>query len=112
MTCSFQKPEPEQPLHQRRIPAGIPSPDACILLEDTIAEYLKAPGLSDEVRMFIEENMIERRRSPIAIKDTPEYRSADGVLTHALWMRAKSTPKYEIPFQKVWYLALKGSCGA
>jgi acyl-CoA thioesterase 8 len=83
------------------MPPGIPSPDACRLVEDSIAEYLKAPGLTDELRMLIDENMTERKMSPIAIKDTPSFRSADGVLTQAFWMRAKAIPKYELPFQKV-----------
>lgn len=83
------------------MPPGIPSPNACILVEDAIAEHLKAPGLSDELRRLIQENVVERRMSPIAIKDTPTYHSPDGVLTQAFWMRAKSIPKYELPFQKV-----------
>jgi acyl-CoA thioesterase 8 len=83
------------------MPPGIPSPDACRLVEDSIAEYLKAPGLTDELRMLIDENMTERKMSPIAIKDTPSFKSADGVLTQAFWMRAKAIPKYQLPFQKV-----------
>ncbi|KIM20399.1 hypothetical protein M408DRAFT_82054 [Serendipita vermifera MAFF 305830] len=100
MTCSFQKPELEQPIHQRPMPPGIPSPNACLLVEEELAQYLNAPDLSDELRKYIQQNILERQKGPIAIKDTPKYRSADGVLTQAFWMRAKAVPKYELPFQK------------
>jgi hypothetical protein len=70
-------------------------------VEDSIAEYLKVPGLTDELRLLIQENMTERKMSPIAIKESPAFKTADGILTQAFWMRAKSIPKYELPFQKV-----------
>ena len=39
--------------------------------------------------------------SPVAVKDTPIFRTQDGILTQAFWMKAKSIPKYELPFQRV-----------
>ncbi|KAG8817622.1 hypothetical protein FRC18_000417, partial [Serendipita sp. 400] len=100
MTCSFQKDEPGQPIHQRPMPQGVPSPDACKLVEDVFEEYLQSAKLTEEMKIIIKENIIERRKSPIAIKDTPVFRTADGILTQAFWMRAKSVPKYELPFQR------------
>jgi acyl-CoA thioesterase len=100
MICSFQRPEPEQPLFQRTMPS-VPSPNACILVEDALEKKLGTPGLTPELRELILEIIAERRTGPIAIKDTPLYRSSDGKLTQAFWMRAKSIPRYELPFQKV-----------
>ncbi|KAG8833121.1 hypothetical protein FRC17_011303 [Serendipita sp. 399] len=99
MTCSFQKEEIGQPVHQRTMPQGIPSPDACKLAEEVLEEQLQR-DLSEKIKALIRENVIERRKSPIAIKDTPVFKTADGILTQGFWMRAKSVPKYEIPFQK------------
>ena len=70
-------------------------------MEDALAELLNTPNLTKELRALIQENVAERKMSPIAIKDTPKHRSADGILTQAFWMRAKAIPKYELPFQKV-----------
>lgn len=105
MTCSFQKMESDQPEFQRVMPS-VPAPEACILVEDELEKYLTSSKLSSELRTLIEENVIERRMSPIAIKDTPTKRSSEGVLTQAFWMRAKSIPKYELPFRKVCSLSL------
>ncbi|KAG8833605.1 hypothetical protein FRC17_010357 [Serendipita sp. 399] len=83
------------------MPQGIPSPDACKLAEEVLEEQLQR-DLSERIKALIRENVIERRKSPIAIKDTPVFKTADGILTQGFWMRAKSVPKYEIPFQKPW----------
>lgn len=100
LTCSFQKLEPNQPKFQRAMPS-VPPPDACILTEDEIAKYLSIPDLSEPLRKLVQENIVERRMSPIAMKETPANRGPDGILTQCFWMRAKSIPRYELPFQKV-----------
>lgn len=79
----------------------VPSADACLLVEDALEQRLKTPGLTNELRELIIENITERRLGPIAIKDTPLQRASDGILTQAFWMRAKSVPRYELHFQKV-----------
>ncbi|CCA68825.1 probable peroxisomal acyl-coenzyme A thioester hydrolase 1 [Serendipita indica DSM 11827] len=100
MTCSFQKDEPGQPIHQRAMPPGVPSPDACKLVEDVLEERLADPRIPEYIKPWIKENAIERRMSPVAVKDTPIFRSQDGILNQAFWMKAKSIPKYELPFQR------------
>lgn len=100
MTCSFQRPEPEQPIFHRTMPSGVPSPNACVLVEEEWKNLLKTPDLSPSLRTLIEENIVERRASPIAIKDTPVFRTADNITTQAFWMKAKHIPRFELPFQK------------
>ncbi|KAH6917568.1 thioesterase-like superfamily-domain-containing protein [Coprinopsis sp. MPI-PUGE-AT-0042] len=76
MLCSFQKPEPWQPAHHWPMPSGVKSPEECELQE-------------------------ERSRSPIALKVAAEHdTSKDGIVRYMYWMKARSIPKYETPFQK------------
>jgi acyl-CoA thioesterase 8 len=85
---------------------SVPSPNACVLVEDALEEKLHTTsGLTPELREIIQENIAERLMGPIAIKDAPLQRSSDGTLTHACWMRAKSIPRYELHFQKVPFLS-------
>ena len=48
----------------------------------------------------------ERSRSPIALKIAAEHdTSKDGIVRYMYWMKARSIPKYETPFQKVRLLS-------
>jgi len=44
----------------------------------------------------------ERSRSPIELRVAAEHEtSSEGIVRYMWWMRARSIPKYEAPFQKV-----------
>ncbi|KAJ2920347.1 hypothetical protein MD484_g97, partial [Candolleomyces efflorescens] len=100
MICSFQKPEPWQPQQQWPMPK-VPSPDDCELQETRYARVLEREDLPQDSRDFFQALHYERSRSPISIKVAAEHEhSADGVIRYMYWMRARSIPKYEAPFQK------------
>lgn len=100
MICSFQKPEPWQPQQQWPMPK-VPSPDNCELQETRYARVLESKDLSQDSRDFFQALHYERSRSPISIKVAAEHdHSADGVVRYMYWMKARSIPKYEAPFQK------------
>ncbi|KAJ2928887.1 hypothetical protein H1R20_g8182, partial [Candolleomyces eurysporus] len=100
MICSFQKPEPWQPQQQWPMPK-VPKPDDCELQEVRYARVLENKDISQDSKDFFQALHYERSRSPVAIKVAAEHDlSVDGVVRYMYWMRARSIPKYEAPFQK------------
>lgn len=100
MLCSFQLPESWQPQHQWPIPK-VPSPEECDLQEVRYAKMLERPDLNPKVRDFFEAVIAERAKSPIAIKVAMDGElSPEGVERYMYWMKARSIPKYDAPFQK------------
>jgi len=104
MTCSFQKNEPLQPRHQWTMPS-VPPPEQCDDEEAAISRLLDrtADGraLSPNILEMLKERIAERAKSPIAIKLAHGYKESEGgVVRYAYWMKARSIPKYEAPFQK------------
>jgi len=99
MLCSFQKPEPWQPVHQWTMPQ-VPSPEQC---EDAEAMYARAiqnfKSNPKVVRIF-QARLSERSKSPIAIKDAKYHTNQDGTVRYMYWMKARDIPKYEAHFQK------------
>ncbi|KIY61740.1 Thioesterase/thiol ester dehydrase-isomerase [Cylindrobasidium torrendii FP15055 ss-10] len=101
LLCSFQKPEPWQPEMQWQMPSGVPMPDECSLEEDIFLADSKRPGIDPRLKYFFETYAEERRRSPISIKRAAEHQlTPEGHIRYMYWMRAKSIPKYDAPFQK------------
>ena len=94
-------------------------PDQCELQEARFARVLQNPSVPAQVKDFYQAVMTvcpicsslshyadgsieERARSPIALKVAAEGDiSADGVERYMYWMKARSIPQYEAPFQKV-----------
>lgn len=67
-------PDFAQPSFSEQMPQGIPMPDQCELEEDRWSSYLqseKGRRLPPKVREGLQGYMIERRQSPIAIKEVP-----------------------------------------
>jgi len=101
MLCSFQKPEPWQPTHQWPMPAGVPPPEECEDHEQRYARVIADPKSSERAKALAREFTAERSKSPIAIKLALEHDvSKDGVVRYMYWMKARSIPNYEAPFQK------------
>jgi len=99
MLCSFQRPEPWQPVHQWTMPQ-VPSPEQC---EDEETVYARAiqNSKSIKVMLILQERLAERSKSPIAIKCAKEHHvNQDGTIRYMYWMKARDIPKYEAHFQK------------
>ncbi|EAU93444.2 thioesterase II [Coprinopsis cinerea okayama7 len=102
MLCSFQKPEALQPNHQWPMPQA-PPPEECEYQEEKYRRLIaqNGDGMSPKVKELYEAIAYERSRSPVAIKVALEHDvSADGIVRYMYWMRARSIPKYDAPFQK------------
>ncbi|KAG2023819.1 thioesterase II [Coprinopsis cinerea AmutBmut pab1-1] len=102
MLCSFQKPEALQPNHQWPMPQA-PPPEECEYQEEKYRRLVaqNGDGMSPKVKELYEAIAYERSRSPVAIKVALEHDvSADGIVRYMYWMRARSIPKYDAPFQK------------
>uniref|UniRef100_A0A8H7YAV0 Uncharacterized protein n=1 Tax=Psilocybe cubensis TaxID=181762 RepID=A0A8H7YAV0_PSICU len=100
MVCSFQKPEPWQPVHQWKMPI-VPPPEECPDEEVNYARVIQDPNSSPNVVKFFQDRLQERARSPIAIKSAKgPYVSSDGIERYVYWMKARDIPRYEAPFQK------------
>ncbi|KAF9473305.1 hypothetical protein BDN70DRAFT_915646 [Pholiota conissans] len=100
MLCSFQRPEPWQPRHQWKMPV-VPAPEECPDEESSIMPLIQDPKTDPRIVQYFQERLGERQRSPVAIK-TAKSRHVDeaGVMRYMYWMKARSIPKYETPFQK------------
>ncbi|TFK20166.1 hypothetical protein FA15DRAFT_689268 [Coprinopsis marcescibilis] len=100
MMCSFQKPEPWQPTHQWPMPTVAP-PERCEDQEVKYARVANSPGVHPKLKEVALAIAGERARSPIAIKVAAEHEmSTEGIVRYMYWMKARSIPKYEAPFQK------------
>jgi len=100
MICSFQRPEPGQPVHQWPMPPGVPDPDKCEDVEGYYERLLRYEGLDPKMKEYAEEYIAERRRSPMAVKNAGITNSSDGAVVYMWWFKARNIPKYDAPFQK------------
>nr|GAT49737.1 acyl-coenzyme A thioesterase 8 [Mycena chlorophos] len=101
MTCSYQKPEPWQPVGQWPMPQNVPAPSACVLEEDNYEKLAQEPGLHPKIKAIYRDFATERTRSPIAVKVALENDSlAGGATRHMYWLKARDIPKYEPHYQK------------
>lgn len=55
MICSFQRPEPGQPVHQWPMPPGVPDPDKCEDVEGYYERLLRYEGLDPKMKEYAEE---------------------------------------------------------
>lgn len=103
MTCSFQRPEPLQPMHQRPMPSGVPSPDECMLQEDVYEQGARTLDASEEARERMLLYAHDRRHSPIALKlarrpGKKEIYDEHG--TTMYWLKARGVGHLEPSFHK------------
>ncbi|KAF9056639.1 HotDog domain-containing protein [Panaeolus papilionaceus] len=100
MLCSFQKPEPWQPSHQWTMP-DVQPPEQCEDEENSYMRVINNPQASPELRRLFQDRLVERTRSPIAIKLAKAHHiTKDGIVRYMYWMKARDIPKYEAHFQK------------
>jgi len=100
MLCSFQRPEPWQPVHQWTMPQ-VPSPEQCEDEEAVYALAIQNAKSNPKIMRILQERLTERSKSPIAIKCAKEHHAnQDGTIKYMYWMKARDIPKYETHFQK------------
>jgi len=99
MLCSFQVPELNQPSHGLPMPPHVPPPEDCMYEEEINAKALEV-ATNPARRELLELRIMDRKRSPVAIKHAPEWKLDDGTKLYMIWMKAKSTPQYPAAYQK------------
>ncbi|KAF8203245.1 hypothetical protein BJ912DRAFT_1037699 [Pholiota molesta] len=96
----IQRPEPWQRRHQWAMPL-VPPPEECPDEEASYIRVIQDPKSDPRIVDYFQERLSERSRSPIAIKVAKaHYVDQTGVVRYMYWMKARSIPKYEPPFQK------------
>ncbi|RPD81730.1 hypothetical protein L226DRAFT_496788 [Lentinus tigrinus ALCF2SS1-7] len=100
LVCSFQLPEPRQPVFQYPMPADVPAPDACEGIE-VIYEKMLRETADERVKEFCRTTLEERRRSPIEVKLAGMREPKDGTPIIMYWYKARNVPvRYDAAFQK------------
>ncbi|TFK57475.1 Thioesterase/thiol ester dehydrase-isomerase [Heliocybe sulcata] len=100
MLCSFQKPELWQPEHQWPMPE-VPAPEECELEEDRLLRDANSAD-NEKVKNILLDYRDERIKSPVSIRTvTHEGRAVgNGATMYMYWMKTKSVPQYDAPYQK------------
>ncbi|KAJ7071303.1 thioesterase-like superfamily-domain-containing protein [Mycena amicta] len=101
--CSYQKPEPWQPVGQWSMPPHVPPPEACQLEEDRYGVLLQNADLHPKIKEIYQNFIADRARSPIAVKlalEKDQLPGAPGMTRYMYWLQARDIPAYEPHFQK------------
>ncbi|KAI0724293.1 thioesterase-like superfamily-domain-containing protein [Cerioporus squamosus] len=100
LVCSFQLPEPRQPVFQYPMPPDVPAPEACEGIE-VIYEKMLRETADEGVKEFCRTTLEERRRSPIEVKMAGVREPKDGTPIIMYWYKARNVPvRYDTAFQK------------
>ncbi|EPS99118.1 hypothetical protein FOMPIDRAFT_1037156 [Fomitopsis schrenkii] len=100
MLCSFQRPEPGQPMHQWPMPPNVPGPEECEEVQEYYERMLLRKDLDPRLKAYAEEYIQERRKSPMGVKTAGITNASDGATVYMWWFKARNIPKYDAPFQK------------
>ncbi|KAL0950837.1 hypothetical protein HGRIS_007598 [Hohenbuehelia grisea] len=81
---------------------AVPVPEDCEPEEERYRRLSATPEYSPRVKQFFLHLANERVKSPIAVRMAKEHDTSLGesAAMYMYWMKAKSIPKYDAPFQK------------
>ncbi|KAI0322280.1 thioesterase-like superfamily-domain-containing protein [Amylostereum chailletii] len=99
LLCSFQIPEPSQPMQQWPMPSAL-SPERSIPEEDFIRSLMQKPGISEAKKAWYLGHIEQRESSPVEVRLPLVHIEATGKPEIKYWMKTRERCDYGPSFQK------------
>lgn len=99
MLCSFQIPEPENPIQYQSMP-NVLSPEKSPSEEEFVLALAKRPGMSEASKKWYIGHAEQRTRSPVEVRLPGSQTSPTGRPVFMYWMRTREDNNWDGPAQK------------